>query len=302
VGENMGVSKTTAFLLQELSRKGLFGGSLLQLGVQRISPDAKAMVKTFSAQHGTDNIFESPASKKQFWHNLGFEFVSSLDYSDFEGAELVWDLNVPLSDSFPERFDVVFDGGTMEHVFKTGCVMENIGRLLKVGGLAIHEVPCSNNIDHGFYSFSPTLFRDYYSAIGYEIVEIFLIEKNRHRAKVYEYYPRDINTEIPENWGKRSINVWCVARKRLDTVQDDAPQQTKYVNAWSELDHASSVNSGFRSNISILKRKIRTLAFVLSKKSAVFAVVGATFRMVKRTKNPLTVKYVIRAKRNGDYV
>lgn len=298
----MGISKTTAYLLQELSRNGLFGGSLLQLGVQRISPDAKAMVKSYSLEHGVKNSARAPSSKKQFWHNLGFEFVSSLDYSDFEGAELVWDLNVPLCDSFAERFDVVFDGGTMEHVFNTFCVLENVGRLLKVGGLVIHEVPCSNNVDHGFYSFSPTFFRDYYSKIGYEIVEIFLIVKSRHRAKVYQYFPREPNLEIPENWGKKTVNVWCVARKRSGSVQAEYPQQTKYVNAWSEPDQASSVDSGFSRNLRILNRKIRTARFVFSKKSATFAMLDETLRMVKRSEIPMLVKHRINSKRNGDAV
>lgn len=298
----MGVSKTTAFLLQELSRKGLLGGSLLQLGVQRISPDAKAMNKSFSLEHGVSYSFEAPSSKKQFWQNLGFKFVSSLDISDFEGAELIWDLNVPLGDSFAEHFDVVFDGGTMEHVFKTGCVIENIGRLLKVGGLVIHEVPCSNMVDHGFYSFSPTFFKDYYTKIGYEIVEILLIVKSRHRAKVYQYFPREINSSIPQNWGKQNVNVWCVAQKKSNKIQVEAPYQTLYVNAWSEADQVSRIDPRFRSNFRVLKRKIRTAIFLLSKKSAIFAMLGENIRKVQKPKIPMSVKHKIKSKRNGDYV
>ena len=49
---------------------------------------------------------------------LGFDTVHSFDYSDYEGATSLLDLNsgvVP--DSAVGQYDVVFDSGTIEHVF-----------------------------------------------------------------------------------------------------------------------------------------------------------------------------------------
>ena len=296
----MGIGKATAFLLQELSQQGLLSGKLLQLGVQRISPDAKILVKSFANQEASKSRFDATSSKKQFWHNLGFDFVSSLDNSDFEGAEIVWDLNLPLNDSFVERFDVVFDGGTMEHVFNTKQVLENIGKLLKIGGLAIHEVPSSNSINHGFYSFSPTLFQDYYSKLDYEIIEILLVVKKRYKAKIYQYSPRDRNTEIPENWGNKNVNVWCVARKRSDTVTSDFPQQTKYVNAWSKRDEDCLDISYSRWNRVIIKIKIKTGIFLIRKRSAVVDVLIGFFNPKAKKNITMLLKHEIKSKNGGD--
>ena len=296
----MGISKATAFLLQELSQQGLLSGKLLQLGVQRISPDAKILVKSFANQEASKSRFDATSSNKQFWHNLGFDFVSSLDNSDFEGAEIVWDLNLPLNDSFVERFDVVFDGGTMEHVFNTKQVLENIGKLLKIGGLAIHEVPSSNSVNHGFYSFSPTLFQDYYSKLDYEIIEILLVVKKRHKAKIYQYSPRDRNTEIPENWGNKNVNVWCVARKRSDMVTSDFPQQTKYVNVWSKRDKDWLDVSYSRWNRVIIKRKIKTGIFLIRKRSAVVDVLIGFFNSKSKKNITMLLKHEIKSKNGGD--
>ena len=74
------------------------------------------------------------------------------------------------------------------------------------------------------------------------------------------------------------------------------------MNAWSEPDQASSVDSGFSRNLRILNRKIRTARFVLSKKSATFAMLDETLRMVKRSEIPMLVKHRIKSKRNGDAV
>jgi len=297
----MGISKATAFLLQELSQRGLLSGKLLQLGVQRISPDAKILVKSFANQQASKSRFDATSSKKQFWHNLGFDFVSSLDNSDYEGAEIVWDLNLPLNDSFVERFDVVFDGGTMEHVFNTKQVLENIGKLLKIGGLAIHEVPSSNSVNHGFYSFSPILFQDYYSKLDYEIIEIMLVVKKRHKAKIYQYSPRDRNTEIPENWGNKNVSVWCVARKRSNKVTSDFPQQTKYVNAWSKRDQDCLDVSYSRWNRVIIKRKIKTGILLIRKRSAVVDDLIGFFSSKSKSDITMLLKHEIKSK-NGGYV
>lgn len=298
----MGVSKTTAFLLREMSRQGFLGGELLQLGVQRISPDAKALVKSFSASAASKSRTKANSSMRQFWINLGFNSVCSLDNSDFEGAEIVWDLNLPIKDSFVEQFDAVFNGGTMEHVFNTPCVLENISRLLKVGGIAIHEVPSSNGVDHGFYSFSPTLFRDYYLNLGYELIEVLLIVKKGHKAKVYEYFPRDKNTEIPENWKNKTVNVWCVARKKFQIGGADAPQQAKYLDAWSKGDQTRTADSGLWQISRIFKRKARAAVVLMSKKSAILAVLLGLLSTKPKRKVPLLLKYEVKSKKNGDFV
>ena len=60
-------------------------------------------------------------------------------------------------------FDLVFDGGTLEHVFDIPAALSVVAGMTAVGGRVVHLSPLSNCVDHGFYSFSPTFFADFYS-------------------------------------------------------------------------------------------------------------------------------------------
>jgi hypothetical protein len=49
--------------------------------------------------------------------SLGARSMASLEASAFEGAKFVHNLNQPVGNEFKQRFDLVYDGGTFEHVF-----------------------------------------------------------------------------------------------------------------------------------------------------------------------------------------
>ena len=48
---------------------------------------------------------------------LGVVDLTVIDYSSFEGANYIHDLNYPVSANLSGRFDLVIDGGTLEHIF-----------------------------------------------------------------------------------------------------------------------------------------------------------------------------------------
>ena len=56
---------------------------------------------------------------------LGAKKCKSIDYSDFEGASIVHDLNNPISNELKGQFDTVIDGGTLEHVFNFPQAIKN---------------------------------------------------------------------------------------------------------------------------------------------------------------------------------
>src|SRR5271156_3329897 len=53
----------------------------------------------------------------EFLKAIGAKESVSVDRSDFEGATLLHDLNHPFPVHLLGSFDVVFDGGTLEHIF-----------------------------------------------------------------------------------------------------------------------------------------------------------------------------------------
>lgn len=99
-----------------------------------------------------------------FLHAYGFDWVGSLDYSDFEGAGFTWNLNQPLiAPSGPiaralGSIDLILDYGTSEHVFNPGVAYWNATALLKQDGYLNSVLPVLGFCDHGIYQFSPSFF------------------------------------------------------------------------------------------------------------------------------------------------
>ena len=94
---------------------------------------------------------------------LGIE-SDFIDLVASRGYEKVVDLNHPAP---PELtgYDIVYDGGTLEHCFNVGQVMRNILGFARVGGYIVHVNPL-NIYNHGFFNFNPTFYHDWYGASG----------------------------------------------------------------------------------------------------------------------------------------
>lgn len=78
--------------------------------------------------------FKREICSENFLKALGAEQIHSLDASDFEGADIICDLNEPLLEEYKNKFTCIIDGGTTEHVFSFDQAMENVIDMLEVGG------------------------------------------------------------------------------------------------------------------------------------------------------------------------
>lgn len=112
--------------------------------------------------------FETAAD---LFQNLGFETVSALDISDYEGADVIADLNDPtLPDTLGRQFDLIYDSGTIEHIFDAPTALRSLARMVKKGGAIVHATPSNGFLDHGFWQVSPDLYRTFYAKAGFEVL------------------------------------------------------------------------------------------------------------------------------------
>jgi hypothetical protein len=116
------------------------------------------------------------------------------------------------------QYDYVLDVGTLEHCFNIAQALVNMASLAKVGGFIFHENPF-NWGNHGFYNLSPTLFHDFYTDNGFELVEMKLMERD---GKMYEA-PR--TKRFTFSGGE--ANLFTIV-KRLEMKDVSMPLQTKY--------------------------------------------------------------------------
>ena len=108
---------------------------------------------------------------------FGAAQIDSMDISDFEGATIRHDLNLPVPESLHGRFDSVIDFGTCEHVYNIVQAFENISKMTKPGGQILHMLPANGQCGHGFWQCSPELFYSLYKpANGYRETEVFIAD------------------------------------------------------------------------------------------------------------------------------
>lgn len=114
-----------------------------------------------------------------FFDLLGLPDIKSMDMSAYENCDFVHDLNEPPSDDLRNRFDVIIDGGTIEHVFNTPQALDTVFHMLREDGLFISINGMTGWAGHGFYQFSPELVWRYWrEARGCEVIRCLALPEN----------------------------------------------------------------------------------------------------------------------------
>ena len=271
----MGISLSQARLLIRQAKRSAFKGAVLQLGRQNIGfsesqlqliaiEEGFTLYKVGEVEQSTQLIEKVNLSDIRFFNLLGFTSVNSLDINDFEGASIIHDLNIPMEtdSSIYNFFDLVFDGGTMEHIFHTPNFLINCCNLLKVNGRIIHAVPI-DLFNHGFYNFSSTLFEDFYAVNNFEVEDILVIRKNYFNntqwsscvsANGNSQFIRSLYGGIFD--GANHL-LFVVVTKKIISTSDKIPMQGYYVNLHDKKINQN--NAGLIYGDSLFKSFYQTL-------------------------------------------
>ena len=216
-----------------LSQKNLINKNrMLTMGRQHIHLDQN----TFDSIVRNSEIDLSGSysyNSEIMFRKLGFGEVDSLDYSDYEGATFIHDMNKQIK--IKKTYDYIYDGGTIEHVFNTGQFLENVIDLLEVGGVFC-SVTCNNNFSgHGFYQFSPEFFLSCFTKnYGMSLLSLYLAQVDTEISSWL-----DVKTYGSDNTGRNitkfdSINpvyIITVAKKiscERESLIKIPPQQYSY--------------------------------------------------------------------------
>jgi len=93
---------------------------------------------------------------EKFFFDIGFSEIESIDYSNYENASIIHNMNYPITTN--KKYNFIYDGGTIEHIYNAPQVCENIIDLLEINGIFC-SISCNNNFSgHGFYQYSPEFF------------------------------------------------------------------------------------------------------------------------------------------------
>jgi SAM-dependent methyltransferase len=228
----MGFETNAAALLLKMRRDGVDFGRVLTLGHQHLHLDP-ATHRRVLARLGRLPAGELPVYADGLLNAMGATQIEALDASDYEGATRLHDLNEPVPAAWHEQFDLVFDGGTLEHVFNFSTALKNCMQMVKPHGRFVSITLPNNWCGHGFYQFSPELFfRALSPDNGFAIVEMYFADvEGRHFYRVID--PAAARERV-QLW--TSDPVFLLVHARRDAVRDvfaRAPQQSDYVSDWA---------------------------------------------------------------------
>lgn len=212
------------------------------------------------------NAREPYITAETYFRSLGCSRLVSLDVSRYQGCDILFDLNsssTPLDLS--EKFDVVFDGSTIEHVLLTQNVMTHIFNFLKPGGIVIHVSPVNNMPTDGFYQFSPSFFRQHYANQGFEQVYEKLHTFTLTRGQLPDgrqtlitndqFHELDSGAlDLSNTDGRHCQMIYC-ARKRTGAYARGAPYQDIYLSdpQWTGIARSRGVLSRLLAKLQRLR-------------------------------------------------
>jgi SAM-dependent methyltransferase len=181
-----------------------------------------------------ESIFTKPALFSEgLFEYFGAEKVDSVDYSDYEGATIIHDMNTPIDNHLKNKYDVVWDGGCLEHIFDFPVAIKNCMDMVKPKGHLILETPANNFFGHGFYQFSPELF---FSLLdkhnSFTNTKIFMQGNHNNWYEVIS--PKVIKKRHVLCPTSKESLMFIISEKTADVPEVITAFQSDYVDVWND--------------------------------------------------------------------
>ena len=217
-------------ILDEVTCSGKCAPTVVELGNQRLKNN-KSRAKMYLKLNTTGT--EGLSTTKEFYKDIGFRSYLAIDVNTDNDA-VALDLNMDLEKhyGFKDKFDLVTNNGTGEHVFNQYMVFRNVHNLCQVKGFMIHILPFYRWVDHGFYNFQPNLFPCLALQNNYKLNGLWIgssdgqrIEKLSGKLSRDKGYRNDYNLD---SW-ERDPMIVAIMQKKEDN-EFTSPQQHLYNN------------------------------------------------------------------------
>lgn len=192
------------------------------LTVRHHAPHAEMDRRTSGARGHTI----TDASALNYFADLRFK---ALDMSDYEGAEIVCNLNNPLPDELCGIADFMYEGSCLDNIFDPCAALVNMSRLLRPHGRIVI-------MDHGsdyngpYLKFTAEWFYNYYLLNRFSDVRVYHAWFNRLSDpwELYEWEPGFMpEGKLPVPHGGDYM-VFATATKTVHSTCDKRPIQACY--------------------------------------------------------------------------
>lgn len=168
---------------------------------------------------------------------LGATKVESMDFSGYENATIIHDLNIPVSPEHKNKYTALVDGGTIEHVFNFPIAIKNCMEMLQIGGHYIGITPANNLMGHGLYQFSPELLYNIFREENGFVVKKMVIVSQNTDGNFSDWYevldPRKAKTRVLLTNSKQTYIMVVAEKFAVKPIFQKPPQQSDYEMVWN---------------------------------------------------------------------
>ncbi len=182
---------------------------------------------------------------KDYFMSVGFNEYKSIDINGaYDSYQFDLNKNILETYNFNQKYDLVVNNGTGEHVFNQYSLFLNFHNLTKTNGIMLNILPFIDWINHGFYNFNPIFFADLAASNNYEIIKISLANRDGAELKLdgddfsilfEQIKPHRNNSKFAkmieiakEKIGKNILLV--VTTRKLKNLNFKIPLQGKYLS------------------------------------------------------------------------
>ncbi|MFO0130266.1 MAG: hypothetical protein ACK54J_24390 [Pseudanabaena sp.] len=180
----MGITPSALLIISDMANENMFSvlpKKIIELGTQEVhcrdSDLIDHLFDSFCVNQDQRQLISFGDKARNLFEVLGFAY----ECVDLDGAEKTqnWDINtVKCPKEFYEQFALTTNHGTSEHLIDQKNAFQLLHDLTMVGGYMMHTVPCTGQVNHGFFSYSPILFSSLAKANNYDIEYFFLTDFN----------------------------------------------------------------------------------------------------------------------------
>jgi hypothetical protein len=173
----------------------------------------------------------------------GIHRVDYLDFSSYEGANILHDLGQPIPQNLEDTYDLVIDAGTLEHVPDILTALSNTKKMVKLGGFLFIIAPANNFLGHGCYQLSPEIFHRALAIDQGFKIEYSILHVEGFFGGRWINIPdsSDINQRL--NISTKNATYICMVAKKISDNATKVGNQSDYEAAWTLGNQISRLGS-----------------------------------------------------------
>jgi hypothetical protein len=193
---------------------------------------------------------------------LGVPQVLALDRSNYEGAEIVWDLTKRIPDYLSSFADFIVDGSTLDNIFDPAMAIRNFAEILKPGGRLLMTNMYSNNYTP--YAILPPLwYLDYFVVNGFTDCKVYILvspelEDYSDLETIYNKtntFTIDLDCLLDS---QRSVSPFVASRVMVTIVfAEKGPQSTSHATPVQQQYRSSADWQRYRENLQLIIKSPR---------------------------------------------